>query len=83
MHCGALASNESFHRNMQDFLVGESLHSNLLNKAECNQAHNISVIRQYRRYQHPIKRSLAVEQLWDHLNRKVDHNHVEYSGVED
>ncbi|KAG7359725.1 hypothetical protein IV203_034823 [Nitzschia inconspicua] len=75
MHSGAMSKQRIFSPEYEEFLVPESLHSNLLKKAKCNLAHNTSIIRQYRRKQQPINRSLEEEQLWEHLNGKTDNHH--------
>jgi hypothetical protein len=82
MHSGAMSKQRIFSPEYEEFLVPESLHSNLLKKAKCNLAHNTSIIRQYRRKQQPINQSLDEEQLWDHLNGKADHDQVVSSGDE-
>jgi hypothetical protein len=83
MHSGAMSKQRIFSPEYEEFLVPESLHSNLLKKAKCNLTHNTSIIRQYRRKQQPINQSLEEEQLWDHLNGKTDHNPIACSGVQD
>lgn len=82
MHSGAMSKQRIFSPEYEEFLVPESLHSNLLKKAKCNLVHNTSIIRQYRRKQQPIDRSLEPEQLWDHLNGKPNRNHFGNGGFE-
>jgi hypothetical protein len=68
MHAGAMGKTRIFSPEFEEFLMPESLHINLLNKARCNLSHNTSIIRQYRRKQQPINMSLDEELLWEHLN---------------
>jgi hypothetical protein len=82
MHSGAMSKQRIFSPEYEEFLVPESLHANLLKKAKCNLAHNTSIIRQYRRKQQPINRSLEEDQLWDHLNGKPEQSHFVYGGLE-
>lgn len=71
MHTGAMGSGRIFSPEYEEFLLPHSLHANLLAKAQANLANNTSIIRQYRRKQQPIDRSLTAEQMYDHLSGKT------------
>lgn len=68
MHTGAMSKDRIFSSKYEESLVPHSLHSNLLSKARCNIANNISIIRQYRTKQRPIDRYLFEDELYDHLS---------------
>lgn len=76
MHTGAMGKTRIFTQDYEDSLLPHSLHTNLLAKAEANLSHNASIIRQYRRKQKPIDRTIPATELYAHLSGSVDSTRV-------
>jgi hypothetical protein len=78
MHTGAMGKSRIFTPEYEEFLVPHSLHQNLLTKARANLANNTSIIRQYRRKQKPINRTMTDDEMYHHLNDNYDHLNDNY-----